>query len=74
MFLLLEQGFQEERKQERNKGREEERLEMAKSMLKDGENIRKIAKYTTLPEETLLEIQKEMGIRPKLRHRDAPER
>ena len=41
-------------------GREEERIEIAKEMLKDGEPIEKIVKYSKLSEDEILELQKKL--------------
>ena len=42
--------------------RYDERLETAKEMLQDHEPIEKIIKYSRLPKETILELQKGQGL------------
>lgn len=47
----------EERLQERKKGRKEKSLEIAKSMLRDNLSITMISKYTGLSKEEIKEIK-----------------
>ena len=44
----------------REEGREEGKLEMAIEMLKDGEPIEKIVKYSKLSENEILELKKKL--------------
>ena len=44
----------------REEGREEEKIEIAIEMLKDGESIEKIAKYSKLSENEILELKKKL--------------
>ena len=44
----------------RKEGREEEKMEIAIEMLKDGEPIEKIAKYSKLSENKILELKNKL--------------
>lgn len=56
----IQETFEKTREEGREEGREEERMEMAMEMLRDGEPIAKIAKYSKLSENEILELKKKI--------------
>ncbi|OOM14657.1 Rpn family recombination-promoting nuclease/putative transposase [Clostridium saccharobutylicum] len=56
----IKETFEQTREEAREEGREEGKVEMAIEMLKDGEPIAKIAKYSKLSENEILELKKKL--------------
>ncbi|MDF2885127.1 MAG: hypothetical protein K0R54_5699 [Clostridiaceae bacterium] len=59
-FMTLLERDREKIEQGREEGREEERVQLAIEMLRDGEPIVKIAKYSKLSENKILELKKKL--------------
>lgn len=60
MTSNISRTIKETFEQTREEGREEGKVEMAIEMLKDGEPIAKIAKYSKLSEDEILELKKKL--------------
>ena len=56
--------FEEIAKDSRIEGRTEANIETAQEMIRNNEPIEKIMKYSRLPKETILELQKQEDLQP----------
>ncbi|OVE69817.1 hypothetical protein CCS79_07590 [Clostridium diolis] len=56
----IKETFEQTREEARLEGREEGKIEVAIEMLKDGEPIEKIIKYSKLSENEILELKKSL--------------
>lgn len=69
MFSVFAENFEKEKQAIRQEVRHEERVGIAKEMFEAGESIRKIKRFTKLPDDTLRVLQKQYA-----KDKDAPER
>ena len=64
LCTLFEEIAKDSKAEGKIEGRAEERVETAKEMLRNNEPIEKIMKYSRLPKETIIELQKQEDLQP----------